>query len=305
LEWGCGASTLYWPRLFPFVEWVTLEHDPAWYAALLDEDLPENVTLLHLPYPDYYSVETQALGRFDFIIVDGRERVKCLNAARHLLLPGGIALLHDSSRARYTPASSYYATVTDICPPNAHGKRGLRTFENPRPPKVFGIGLPKTGTSSLNAALLRLGYPAKHYPNPQRVYGAAEQWAALTDSPVIPHLEALAWRYPGALFVQTVRPLAEWLDSCENHWRVRDPQPPIGLWNRRSIFGITTYNRAIFARVYTAHRARVSEFFRANPALRYLEMDVCHGAGYAELCPALGIATLNEEFPHENAAKGA
>lgn len=302
LEWGAGASTLYWSQHYPDIEWVTLEHDAAWFAAVKERQ-PANVTLLHLPYPDYYSIEPQAIGRFSFIIVDGRERVRCLDAARHLLLPEGVALLHDSSRARYDEAVKYYNATRDLCPPNAKGKRGLRCYAQPRPPKVFGIGLPKTGTSSLNAALVHLGYNAKHYPHPQRVYGAAESLDALTDSPVIPHIEALARRYPGALFVQTVRPLDEWLASCEAHWQTRAAQPPIGFWNRRSIFGVTVYDPAIFTRVYLEYRARVTQFFAARADLRYLEMDICHGDGWGVLCPALGLSVPACEFPHINAAK--
>ncbi|HUW31852.1 MAG TPA: hypothetical protein VM223_09595, partial [Planctomycetota bacterium] len=50
LEWGGGGSTLYWPDHYPAIDWVTIESEPEWYAALKAR-VRESVTLLHLTPP--------------------------------------------------------------------------------------------------------------------------------------------------------------------------------------------------------------------------------------------------------------
>lgn len=135
LEWGSGGSTLTWPVEFPEIEWWTLEHNRQYYDTLR-ERVPGNVHFLHLCFPEYHDIGPDEFGLFDLIIVDGRQRVKCLSAARDLLTSGGVVVLHDSSRERYRPAWSYYRTARELAPPNpARGKdqRGLTLFADPIP----------------------------------------------------------------------------------------------------------------------------------------------------------------------------
>jgi predicted O-methyltransferase YrrM len=131
LEWGTGGSTLYWPPLFPAIDWVALDHDPAYIQALRGR-VAANVTLVHLPFPAYYRLRAEEAGTFDLIIVDGRERVRCLDAARSLLNPGGAAVLHDMHRARYAPARKLYRDVTVLCPVHSNGHGGLWLLREPK-----------------------------------------------------------------------------------------------------------------------------------------------------------------------------
>jgi len=133
LEWGAGGSTLYWPAEFPEIEWESVEHNPE-YAAAIQDRLPPNVSLHRLDFPAYYQLP-EDFGRFDLIIVDGRQRVRCLDAARGLLAPGGAVVLHDAGRERYEPGKRYYRTLTVLSPPKA-GKdpRGLLLLEDPLQP---------------------------------------------------------------------------------------------------------------------------------------------------------------------------
>ena len=132
LEWGAGGSTLYWPAQLPDVEWVAIEHNPE-YAAALEGRLNANTTLHRLDFPDYYRLGPE-FGTFDLIIVDGRRRVRCLDAARELLAPGGAVVLHDAGRERYAPGRAFYKKVTVLHPPK-EGKdpRGLWLLEGPVP----------------------------------------------------------------------------------------------------------------------------------------------------------------------------
>jgi len=82
--------------------------------------------------------------------------------------------------------------------------------------KIFGVGLSRTGTISLTAALRVLGYSAHHYP--PRPLVAAATHDALTDVPVIPHLRTLDCLYPDAKWILTVRDEEAWLASCAAWW---------------------------------------------------------------------------------------
>jgi hypothetical protein len=301
LEWGGGGSTLYWPARFPEVEWVTIEHDQGWYDGLRAR-ITENVTLLHLEVPDYCDVTATAVGRFDLIIVDGRERVRCLSNARNLLNAGGAVVLHDSSQRRWRPGWRFYRSARELAAPQKK-RRGLVLFEQPRPAaKVFGVGLSKTGTVSLTAALQRLGYRVKHYPPLLGVIEAAERYDAVTDSPVALYVEVLDRLYPDARFVLTVRDEAGWLDSCRRHWAGRKPRAADWRWNRRAVYGIESFDAEVFRRVYRAHVERVQAYF-AGRAGKLLVLDVCGGEGYEELCPFLGLPVLNEAFPRRNVGR--
>ena len=133
LEWGGGGSTIYWPPMFPDIDWWTVESDPRWAQAIRGRK-PPNVTLLELQPPAYYELCPDEVGTFDLIIVDGISelRVKCLDVARRFMNPGGCAVLHDCVNPRHDPGQRYYHDVSYLCHPPKECKRGLMLFENPR-----------------------------------------------------------------------------------------------------------------------------------------------------------------------------
>ena len=113
LEWGSGGSTHYFPdrlheRDIRFL-WHSLEHNPEWYDRV-KQNLPLRVQL-HLlgqergpagiNLDEYVTWPRKKLHTYDFILVDGRQRGRCLVEARFLLKPGGMAFLHDAQRKRY------------------------------------------------------------------------------------------------------------------------------------------------------------------------------------------------------------
>lgn len=168
-------------------------------------------------------------------------------------------------------------------------------------PKIFGVGLSRTGTVSLTAALKRLGWNAVHYPHLFRVIELANQVDALTDTPVIVYMEALDRLYPDARFVLTVREEESWIDSLRRHYgrRPLSKIAPWKLWNRRAVYGVDGYNEALMRQVRADHEARVLRHFDRHPA-ELLVLDVCGGEGYERLCPFLGKRVLDEPFPHRN-----
>ena len=100
--------------------------------------------------------------------------------------------------------------------------------------KVFGIGLSKTGTTSLYAALDRLGFRSGTYRH-LRALGL-DAWFrgdfsgdplgdydALSDLPVGAFYRQLDRRYPGSKFILTHRDRESWLASCRSYSTIECP----------------------------------------------------------------------------------
>jgi predicted O-methyltransferase YrrM len=117
LEWGSGGSTLYFPVTHKesIMSWTSLEHDKNWYELVKAERPSPNVTLIYQDFPEYLTLPN---GKFDFILVDGRQRLACLQAIkdRELLAKGGIVVLHDSGRLRYRPGFDLFDHWEEISP---------------------------------------------------------------------------------------------------------------------------------------------------------------------------------------------
>lgn len=163
--------------------------------------------------------------------------------------------------------------------------------------KVFCLGFTKTGKTSLDQALRRLGYTVKHYPKPDVVMEEAERYDALSDITVIPYMERLDKAYPDALFILTVRKLEDWLNIMPLHMKKHGRLTSTAKRMRMEILGTTGYNRALFRKRWVRHVRRVKKYFRGRPG-KLLIMDICAGDGYEVLCPALGHPIIKEPFPH-------
>lgn len=118
LEWGCGASTLYYPKFLKFGgRWLSIEHSEDWYNSVQFKNKRENVTLVNikpnnLPWTDNnkdgsyedlfeYVDYPEKIGKFDFILIDGRARIACIQKAFDLISLEGIVVLHDANREYY------------------------------------------------------------------------------------------------------------------------------------------------------------------------------------------------------------
>lgn len=100
-EYGSGYSTRFYAQLAGHV--TSVEHHQGWYQTVAG-DKPDNVVLLHLPLSDteaYCQSIARCQQRFDVVVIDGRERVRCMAVARDYLSDRGVMLLDDSLRERY------------------------------------------------------------------------------------------------------------------------------------------------------------------------------------------------------------
>jgi hypothetical protein len=170
--------------------------------------------------------------------------------------------------------------------------------------KIFNIGLPKSGTTSLQTALVKLGYRSFHNPldfrrlsYEQGIYRyPRNDWDALTNfgEHFYPQLDAC---YPNSRFILTIRDREAWLNSAEK-WFSRKPQNPgIDDWGRLDVFGFITFQRERFGYVYDLHYRNACQYFAERPN-DLLILDPSTESAWTRLCKFLGQRTSEEPFPH-------
>jgi hypothetical protein len=136
LEWGSGGSTAALLALSPFVEtWVSLEHNAEWARRVGEMVTDPRLTLKFVPPSvaepvissrttvrerrvilkewfercerepavmyDYVQMPGTLYSSYDFILVDGRARNRCMLEGYRLLRPGGVMVVHDAQRPEY------------------------------------------------------------------------------------------------------------------------------------------------------------------------------------------------------------
>jgi len=168
--------------------------------------------------------------------------------------------------------------------------------------KIFGIGLARTGTTSLTKALRILGYRAVHFPTS---FDQILYHDAATDTSVACRFAELDRLFPGSKFILTVRDEQSWLAS---YARFRSLQIPIGKnWPmlrearrvREILFGTQEFEPEAWLAGYRRHTARVMEYFAERPQ-DLLVMNIAAGDGWEKLCPFLGKPVPPLPFPYLN-----
>jgi hypothetical protein len=190
--------------------------------------------------------------------------------------------------------------------------------------RIFGLGLTRTGTSSLTRALELLGYRSLHYPQDDRTrhevkaflaggddrlrLSVLEKYDALTDTPICATFEGLDAAYPGSKFVLTAREKESWLASCQrffrdsllDSWLLANPDNPRLDYIRSihwKIYGTPTFDREQFSRAYDDYHERVRRHFRDRPE-DLLTIDICAGEGWEPLCEFLALPHPGTQFPY-------
>jgi hypothetical protein len=185
-------------------------------------------------------------------------------------------------------------------------------------PKVFCIGMYRTGTSSLGLALSWLGYrttssfievadkpsdyfdldPTKWIERLKRVEMYLESMDAFADCPWMYVYQELDRRYPGAKFILTVRNSAcEVAQSEIAHWTA------LGLIERYIAETGRQPVPEMFEERYNTHNAQVSEYFRGRESdLLILCLEKEGDRAWAKICDHLGgLAVPTLPFPKVNA----
>jgi hypothetical protein len=179
--------------------------------------------------------------------------------------------------------------------------------------KVVGIGLPKTGTTTLGYCFRRFGFKHTTFDMDlaakvkrreiQAVLKEAEKFETFEDWPWFEIYRELDQRFPGSKFVLTLRKDTEtYVNSLKGHHE-RQGIRKEGFVKPRwwdEVFGVepADWDYECSARRYERHNREVLEYFddRINKDL----LVVCweRGDGWAELSRFLGARCPAEPFPH-------
>jgi hypothetical protein len=178
-------------------------------------------------------------------------------------------------------------------------------------PRIFGIGLNKTGTTSLTRAAELLGLRAVHHGrrNDHRIERAiaagkpmfryslprVRRADALFDFRSIErHFDVADREFPGSRFILSTRDKEEWLASRERHVRRNQEAAARGGYDG----GFLTVDRDAWSRQWDAHHERVLQHFAGRNDL--LVIDVTAGDGWEKLAPFLGRPVPDLPFPARN-----
>lgn len=175
--------------------------------------------------------------------------------------------------------------------------------------KIFGIGLNKTGTTSLKLAFQKLGY--NHLDRRPRLFKLWQKRAfEEIFAQIAPYETFEDWPWPlmvpellaqygdDARFVLTRRRSAEaWVESLKKHslktHPVRNPRKVI--FGQPYPHGYEVEHMAF----YEQHLTRVRSLFAERPG-QLVELCWEEGQGWPELCGFLGVAQPRKPFPHAN-----
>lgn len=200
--------------------------------------------------------------------------------------------------------------------------------------KVFGIGMNKTGTTSLNRAMKDLGYivgnqisaikyvrdyARRDLKSIVRYCHTAQFFQDIPFSMPFTFI-VLDQAFPGSKFILTVRDDSEqWYNSLthfhtklwgengqtptKNDLLLYDNPENGNRWEKNRIFFNTPeediYNKKILIDLYESHNQYVKDYFRFREE-DLLVVNLAKEGSYLQLCEFLGKKPKYEEFPWEN-----
>lgn len=190
--------------------------------------------------------------------------------------------------------------------------------------KVFCIGLPKTGTTSIYQALEQLGYSSVRYSFIDKdnvtklvLYDDLKRYDAAGDIQVSANYQRLDVDYPGFKFILTVRELEVWLRSIcvaeyyYGYWNdsKKEPihEPPL-ITNERALFRWNClqelfpeqprhFDRDYYVTQYLRHSSKVLNYFGDRRTSDLLVFDVAVD-GWKKLCKFLNKDIPKGPFPY-------
>jgi hypothetical protein len=179
----------------------------------------------------------------------------------------------------------------------------------PMRPRVFGIGLNKTGTSSFHEAMTILGFASLHWGGPS--IRMAVEAAAAAGRPLLSGLDprydafsdilalstsfaVLDEQYPGSRFVLTVRPVDDWIESRRRHVETNIRRRTAGEYAGTFL----VVDEAGWRAEWERHTTAVRRHFARRPD--FLELGLATTAGWEPLCSLLDVATPTKPYPWAN-----
>ena len=174
--------------------------------------------------------------------------------------------------------------------------------------KIFGIGLPRTGTTSLSQCLQHLGYTHVKYREDllmdiainkslTNAFQTIDKFDSCSDLPWPLIYQELDKQFIDSKFILTVRKDSEtWINSYSFLVRKRPNTKP-----RELVYGYSSpvNHEADYINKYERHNQNVRDYFKGEPN----KLLVCCwelGSGWSEVCSFLDKEKPGVEFPHTN-----
>ena len=163
--------------------------------------------------------------------------------------------------------------------------------------KIFIIGLPRTGTTSVCAAMLELGFSVAHTAYTERAFIEAQ---VIGDTPIFCDYQHLDKAYPDAKFIYLTRAMDKWLPSigqllARMHVNlIRDDggfNPIIKRCYQEVFAPYSLHNIsdvAFLAQCYQQHQRQVQAYFQ-NRAKDFLSIDISDNQSYVKLLSFLSL----------------
>lgn len=177
--------------------------------------------------------------------------------------------------------------------------------------KLFIIGLPRTGTTSISVALLDYGFKVAHTAYTKRAFELAD---VISDAPCFCDYQQLDKLFPNSKFVYLERALENWVPSIQMLLNKMLPEltPKMGYLNpvlKRSMnrtFDLLTttdpLNKQHLEACYLSHQQEVFKYFTNRNSL--LKIDISHIESLKKLLGFLDITDADAgEFPRLNVGK--
>ncbi|MBQ4863596.1 sulfotransferase family protein [Pseudoalteromonas sp. MMG013] len=165
--------------------------------------------------------------------------------------------------------------------------------------KVFIVGLPRTGTTSVCVACLELGFKTAHTAYTRQTFQNAE---VLADTPIFNDYRMLANRYSDAKYIYLDRALDQWLPSISQLLT----RMSNNLFSEQGGFNdtikrcyLTTFNgltpnntsdNQFLTQCYNEHKAVAINFFNEH-YLDYVELNLATDDAMSQLADFLQVET--------------
>jgi hypothetical protein len=107
-EYGSGYSTLYFSKKFAHI--TSVDNDLQWHNKILSLTTGStNCKIIFSADEQTYvdSIEGEATMKYDFILIDGRWRNKCVYKAVNYIKSKGVIMLDDVEREYYSTAVTF------------------------------------------------------------------------------------------------------------------------------------------------------------------------------------------------------
>lgn len=177
--------------------------------------------------------------------------------------------------------------------------------------KIFIIGLPRTGTTSISVALLDYGFKVAHTAYTKRAFELGD---VISDAPCFCDYQQLDKLFPHSKFVYLDRAVKSWVPSMQMLLNKMLPElaPKTGYLNpvlKRCIntsFKLSTTSVPLSEQHLTAcyleHKHSVFNYFAGRTD--FLHIDISQSGSLKALLQFLEISAEDAgDFPHLNAGK--